>query len=340
MIFKKLYKNSGREQGTLRYFRERLQRRNVTIDVKHFEDCEQLFLTIGKCFTVEALVQFFGMDNKDSHITRNRPPYYVLDVGDNKEQYYDSVLDKFISEFLFTAPTNENEESCPDDQDLVRNYSLCLLKYFFLFNDFKDAVKEGNGERLATLHKQLLLHLKALSGFNAYAIEMLISIVQNEAFLSEAEAHQCMWASTVNWKGGASKNIEIDLLQENMNEDIKKSIKGMGVNKIDKAIENASRAAGGQHKVVENFDVQINRAVSSSSHSHRSAAADESKVLADLRALKPFTNEPNRTHDSFPNIAPDPLATLNQAELEKWLTRHKRNLMLDAPMGHEDEDNP
>lgn len=220
----------------------------MTIDVKHFEDCEQLFLTIGKCFTVEALVQIFGMDNKDSHITRNRPPYYVLDVGDNKEQYYNSVLDKFISEFLFTAPTNENEESCPDDQDLVRNYSLCLLKYFFLFNDFKDAVKEGNGERLATLHKQL--HFKALSGFNAYAIEMLISIVQNEAFLSEAEAHQCMWASTVNWKGGASKNIEIDLLQKNMNKDIKKSIKGMGANKTDKAIENASCAAGGQHKVV------------------------------------------------------------------------------------------
>lgn len=312
----------------------------MTVDVKHFEDCEQLFLTLGKCFTVEALVQFFGMDNKDGRTTRNRPPYYILDVGDNKIQYYDSVLDKFISEFLLNAPANDNEESCPDDQDYVRNYSLCLLKYFFLFNDFKDAVKEGNGERLATLRKQLLLHFKALPGFNAYAIEMLISIVQNDVFLSEAEAHQCIWASTVNWKGGASKNIEIDLLQENRNKDIKKSIKGMGANKTDKAIENASRAAGGQRKVVENFDVQINRAFSSSSHTHRSTAADESKILADLRTLKPFTNEPNRMHDSFPNVLPDPLATLNQAELETWLTRHKRNLMLDAPMGHDEEENP
>ena len=193
----------------------------MTTDVKHYEDCEQLFLTVGKCFTVEALMQFFGMETKDGRITRNRPPYYILDVGNNKRQYYDSVLDKFIDQFLITPSTND-EESSPDNQDFVRNYSLCLLQYYFLFIDFKDAVKEGNGERIATLHKQLQAHFKALPGFNAYAIEMLISIVQNGVFFSEAEAHQCIWASTVNWKGGAGHNIEIDLLQENRNKSHKK----------------------------------------------------------------------------------------------------------------------
>ena len=158
----------------MRYFREKLQRRNVTTDVKHYEDCEQLFLMPGKCFTVEALVQFFGMENKDGHITRNRPPYYILDEGNNKRQYYDSVLDKFIDQFLITPPINDHEES---SQDLVNNYSVCLLKYYFLFIDFKDAVKEGNGVRLGTLHKELLLHFRALPRFNNYAIAMLNSIV-------------------------------------------------------------------------------------------------------------------------------------------------------------------
>ncbi|XP_028412644.1 uncharacterized protein LOC114535543 [Dendronephthya gigantea] len=46
-VFKRLYKNSGRENGTLRYFREVLNRRNVTVDVKHYEDCEQLFMSVG-----------------------------------------------------------------------------------------------------------------------------------------------------------------------------------------------------------------------------------------------------------------------------------------------------
>ena len=49
-------------------------------------------------------------------------------------------------------------------------------------------------------------------------------MIQNEVLLSEAETHQCMWASSANWKVGPGKNIEIDLLQENRNKDIKKAI--------------------------------------------------------------------------------------------------------------------
>ena len=67
-------------------------------------------------------------------------------------------------------------------------------------------------QRNVILYKILLLHFKALPGFKSYAIETLVNIIQNEVSLSEAEAHQCKWAATVNWKGGAGKNIEIHLL--------------------------------------------------------------------------------------------------------------------------------
>ena len=56
-----------------------------------------------------------------------------------------------------------------------------------------------------------------MPGFNAYAIEMFINMVQNKVLLSETESHQCAWAATANWKGGPGKNIEIDILQENRN---------------------------------------------------------------------------------------------------------------------------
>ena len=324
MIFKKLYKNSEREQGTLRYFREKLQRRNVTNDVKHYEDCEQLFLSIGKCFTVEALLEFFGMESKEDHIKRNRPPYYILEVDDNKKKYYDSVLDKFVDQFLINSPNDndddnddDDEESSPTNNDFVTNYSLCLLKYYFIFLDFKAAVKEGNGETIAILHKQLVPHFKALPGFNNYAIEMLISVVQNSVFLSDAEAHQCIWASTVNWRGGARNNIEIDLLQENRNKSLKKSIKAMGANKTDNAIDRSSHAFGGEDKIAENFDVQIQRETQSSSHSHRTTAADEGIVMADLRVVKPFTSVPNTVHESFPDIHPNPLISVDDTSVFK-----------------------
>ena len=115
----------------------------MTLDVKHFEDCEQLFLTIGKCFTVLALINFFNMNNRDDSPNKNRPP--------------------FIDEFLL-LPTpdlvdDEDDQFSSHDDDFVKNYSLCLRKYYFIFLDLKDAVKEGNGARLATLHKELPFYI-------------------------------------------------------------------------------------------------------------------------------------------------------------------------------------
>ena len=135
------------------------------MSLKHYENCEQLFRSVGKGFTVETLVHFFGMTNKDGRITLNSTPYHILNVGDNKQEYSHSKLDKFKDDFHILPSSalafeNENELSCPDDQDFVKNYSLCLLKYFFFLLEYKDAVKQGKRERLTTLHKVLVPHFK------------------------------------------------------------------------------------------------------------------------------------------------------------------------------------
>ena len=91
----------------------------MTIDVKHYEDCEQFFLTVGKSFTVEALLHFFGMETKESPITQNRPPYYILEVRGWRSKA--AIFDKFIDEFLLKEPiTRGGDESLSDDKDFVR----------------------------------------------------------------------------------------------------------------------------------------------------------------------------------------------------------------------------
>ena len=82
------------------------------------------------------------MKNKDDRPTKNRHPYYLLKVGDTKKEYYLSMLDKFIDEFLF-SPTPElgddSDDQCSshENDDFEKNYSLCLLKYFFIFLDLR-----------------------------------------------------------------------------------------------------------------------------------------------------------------------------------------------------------
>ena len=95
----------------------------------------------------------------------------------------------------------------------MREYSLCLLRLFFILVDLKRAVRIGDGDRLVSLHKVLLKHFKSDADHNSYAIKMFISILQNEVFLTEAQAHQTRWASTANLRGGLN-NLEIDLLTE------------------------------------------------------------------------------------------------------------------------------
>ena len=101
LIFKKLYKNSGRAAGTLRFFREKLQRRNVTRDVKHFEECEQLFLSVGRAYAVAAFLQFFGMSAL----------WHVSTLQGNGDQklYFDTILNKFVEEYLM--PTTHDADS-------------------------------------------------------------------------------------------------------------------------------------------------------------------------------------------------------------------------------------
>ena len=82
----------------------------------------------------------------------------------------------------------------------------------------------------------MLLHFFSSPGFSAYAIEMLINVIQNEVLLSEAKAHPSMFAAAANWRGGYSKNVKIDLFQENRNRDIKEMIKSMGSKKLNKLL--------------------------------------------------------------------------------------------------------
>ena len=314
----------------------------MTIDVKHFEDCEQLFMSIGHCYLIEALLQFFKMENINESPKENNPcpPNDMND--EEKKTHVLAVLDKFIEEYILQTTTSRDEDDDDNECDGVCNYAINLLRSFMVLLDCKDAVASGNGDHLALIQKQMLFYFSSVSGYNSYAIEMLISNIQNEVLLSPAEAHHCKWAALANWKGGKNKNIEIDLLQENRNKDIKGLIHQMGANKTEKAIQRISKASGGVRKIVDVFEDQASVKQKSSAHSHRSSSEDEQKIATDLRKLKPFVQTPGRSHGSFVGISSDPLENLDETKFIEWLKRHQRNIAVHFPTlddaGSDDED--
>ena len=248
-----------------------------------------------------------------------------MTTDEQKKLFIEGTLDKFLEQYVFIE----------DDQafgtDSVCHYSVSLVKSFMILADIKDTVATGNGQHLSVLHKQLLVHFFSASGFNEYAIEMLVNIMQHQILLSPAQAHQCMWAATVNWSGGYGKNVEIDLFLENRNKDMKAMIKSMGANKSEKAIHRASKAAGG---VVDAFEKQVSMHRKSSSHSHKSSSQDEKIAVTDLRSLRPFHQVNERKLESFKNISYD----FDEKKFVGWINNHKRNMLLHLPSEENDNE--
>jgi hypothetical protein len=281
---------------------------------------------------IEALLDFFQMvDTKHEPVANASHSAHVLSE-EERTSYITSTLDKFLDEYVFF---DENVEDLVTDD--VWCYAVNLLKSFMLLSDFRDSVATGNGKHLSVIRKQLLVKFFATPGFNEFAIEMLINTLQNQVLLSEAEAYHCQWAATVNWSGGAGRNIEIDLFQENMNSEMKKLVRSMGANKTQKAISRASKASGGVSKIVESFEKQVNLHRRSSTHSHKSSVDDERLILADLRALKPFQMDEERSFESFTGISSDPTHLFDQDKFDIWLARHKKNILRHYPVGDAQE---
>ena len=298
------------------------------MDVKHYEDCEQFFISVGKCYLIEALLEFFELENTADKLACLLI-HKDLSMEEVKQKYVNAV-DKFVEKYFLGTSLFPNDDG-------ILNYAVNILHYYLLLVDIKDAVSTGDGDYLVTIHKQMFLHFFSSPGFNAYAIEMLTNATQNEV-LSEAEAHQSKFAATANWHGGYGKNVEIDLFQENRNRDIKEVIKSMGSNKTDKAIGRPSKASSGIRQIIEAFNKQSGVHVSSS-QSHRASDEDERKICADLRSLRPYDHVLERKHNSFQNINANELDDLDQQKFKDWLSRHKRNILRHLPCEEDDECN-
>jgi hypothetical protein len=130
--------STTKDAGTLKYFREKYNRRNVTPEkvTRSYEGSEKFTLSIGKVYLLEAALTFWGMEKLDDKPTQHAPPSGILHMTKEKKvEYFDEIVGEFVDNFAVanceeqTKLTRTNEES--SEPDRVR-YVCTPTKIVFL----------------------------------------------------------------------------------------------------------------------------------------------------------------------------------------------------------------
>ncbi|KAK3755179.1 hypothetical protein QZH41_010699 [Actinostola sp. cb2023] len=361
LCWKHLYnQSSGREPGTLYYFRNLHGRTNVKPNVKNnYAAAEGLLLHLAKAYICCAFMHYAGMCDLKGRPTKVKEPgQNVLLQG---YKYLHDIIGKFVDEYCLFEPDIDklmrkqnkkeqqqqqqqqqppgaiqkepSEEHKPaetkdpkDEDDHMTNYALWVMQFGLLLMQMNDTEKEGDGERAMRNNKLLLLMFRTGRHGKKYAFEMLRMISKVKCQLTEQMSVRNIHGRFVNWKGGKGKNCANDLKQEHLVKFTKKLVRGMGAQKTEQAINRATSAAGGLQYITENFDDVTGVHPGSTADTYKNAEEDINDMVNIINNIKVFQEVPGRTHPSFPNLPKSVLDTLNIVKMEKWMKRCKTKL--------------
>ena len=236
-----------------------------------------------------------------------------------KKQVLFESVDKIVSRYTNIALQSKKHPKSPSSADNVQKYAKEFISLALLYEEFEDAIREGDSVRVLRCWKFLLLVFKVANGMN-YSIEALVLLSQYHLFLSPRLAQQLAWSQFVNTHGWPGYNIPCDLHMEHINRVCKAAVKLLGANLTPKAIVRVGRCIGPLMNATHQFDKECGIDPTHGTHSKASVKKDLQLVVKELsEKSKVFMHSPGRRHDSFKSLKGSILEKLEKDELMKWM---------------------
>ena len=320
--------------------RNLINQRNVKKDPsKAVTACEEFFELVVEAHVVSAVMTVFDMASLDDTPSstffssdasaRNSLERRKIVIRSTQE-----IVTKFVDlshgvEEPKTLTVRQKENASPDDkQDGVQEYACAVLTLGLLFLKFKDAIKEGDGNRIICCWRYFLLHFKASNRTN-YSIKAFTLLAQYTFLLSPRMAHQLLWSRTVNTHGRPGKNIPCDLHMEHINREAKSALSGLGSNITDTAVTRVGKCIGQLLPVMDQFDEVNNVALTSERHSRRSTQADMDKLIKVLHKEKcVFTHTSKHCHKNFKTIQRNMIRHSSVSDLNSWMKQQLDSILM------------
>ena len=165
------------ERGTLYQLRNLINRRNVTTEVKSNVNANEDFLevVVTGCVIVTAM-KFLGMSSLNDIPHASHVPSDSWMQEDSVRKSILTDLSSSIIDLRVDLKTDFNQPTSTASGTIC-DYSCEVLSLGLLYLDFKDAVREGDGDRIIMIWKYFLLIFKA-TGHTNYALEALTLLTQ------------------------------------------------------------------------------------------------------------------------------------------------------------------
>ena len=143
------------------------------------------------------------------------------------------VYDKFVRLSYNNINSSLREST---EGDGVCEYAVQLLRLGCFYQEYSDAIREGDGGCVLCCWKYMMQMFTAAGNKN-YAGEAAHLLIQHFYTLSPRLSAQLLWSRFINVHGRPGKNIPGDLHMEHLNRIAKEAVGYLGANKTEKAIQ-------------------------------------------------------------------------------------------------------
>lgn len=317
---------SFRTEGSLAFFKAKLQRSDISGKVKgHFKSHMAFLQLVGEQV---ILAQWRAM----------LPEIGEIDVmeNDDKLDILDEVLDIMLRKYKYVQPVSDHVST---NKDEVFNYFNNLAQWYLHIEALNRMAKEGDITMIVPNLLMCLPFFYKHSTLSKYLVESMNYCITVEYILSPLQKLRVLEGSFVNVRGGPDNNVESDLLQEHSVRNQKMLIRQLGANKTKKAIQRASGAGGAIADIAANVGKSLGIKERSSKHT-RTVSQEEKTIVANiLNEIKPFEFTPGRKFEGFEKLDETVFQGINVNKMYADFARIIERILAGQVFINDDDDN-
>lgn len=288
----------------------------------------QVFGCLQRCLGNDAIIDTASATLKQKFNCRalgcSKAFVYLKARQNHEKNKHDMIPTADSSHASEQAELDAGEAS--GNGDAKYNYGRLMFSFGLLFTNCEDAVREGDGGRVAEMYKWWMLIFKAY-GSTKYAYASLHLQFQLNSLLSAADAHRLIWNRTVNRSTRRGRRVSLDFHMENYVKLSKQALRHLGVNITQSSASTEVRALGTITELVESQNKDFKLKKKASYHKIHREQKDFSEALGVLLNCNLFQLMPLRKMSSFPGLEKQPLREVDIREFSVWIKEHTQKLM-------------